>query len=146
MNQERPRSRMRDFWQLDVPLVIALALCTTFTIIEVNRAAEGVWRAWVYMVEWPMIGAFCVWMWVRFKREPGGGFARQWRERATRMAHQAEDEDPTQDAGNSVRDSRGPDPRGAGPREFDPQVPDDPELAAWQEYQRKLRAEQDRQP
>ena len=114
MNQARPRSRVRDFWQLDVPLVIALILCTTFTVIEVRRPGEGMWRAWIYMFEWPMIGAFCVWMWVRFKREPGGGFARRWRERAARYA------DPSSEEAA------------------------DPELAAWREYQRGLKTDEDR--
>jgi hypothetical protein len=120
VSDERPRSRMRDFWQLDVPLVLALIMCTTFTVIEVMRAAEGVWRAWVYMVEWPLIGAFCVWMWVRFKREPGGGFARKWRERADRIAQEAQQAQEAQVA---------------------PEEPD-PELAAWREYQRTLDREQ----
>ncbi|MFM7147405.1 MAG: hypothetical protein ACKOW5_13845 [Actinomycetales bacterium] len=51
-------------------------------------------------------------MYVRFKREPGGGFARQWRERAARYA-----QDPAEQA--------------------------DPELQAWQAYQRRVQDEPD---
>lgn len=103
------RSRMRDFWQLDVPLVIVLILCTSITVIEAMRATEGVWRAWIYLFEWPMIGAFAVWIWYRFKHEEGGGFVRRWRERVARMEAEAEQE------------------------------AQDPELAAWRTYQRRLR-------
>lgn len=114
MNESR-RRRLRDLWQLDLPLVLALALCTTFTVIEGMRAADGVWRAWIYMFEWPLIGAFCVWIWVRFKREPGGGFARRWRERAQRFAEE-------------------------------PQGEIDPDLQAWQAYQRRVQDEQGSPP
>lgn len=109
---ERPRSRVRDFWQLDLPLAVALVLCTVFTIIEARRASEGVWRAWVYMVEWPMIGLFCIWIWYRFKREAGGGFARRWKERAARFTAEREPEDPQlqawRDYQRQVRDGEPP--------------------------------------
>ena len=117
--EERPRSRVRDFWTLDVPLVIALIICTTATVVELRRATEGNWRAWVYSVEWPMIGAFCVWMWIRFRRQGASvsgsvsGMAQRWRDRAESYA----DEDR----------------QGSAPE------PVDPDLAAWQEYQRGVR-------
>jgi len=113
--EERPRSRARDFWTLDVPLVIALIICTTATVIELRRATEGNWRAWVYSVEWPMIGAFCVWMWIRFRRQGASvsGVTQRWRDRAASYA----DEAPEEQSGDPV----------------------DPDLAAWQEYQRGVR-------
>lgn len=110
--EPRRRSRVRDFWQLDVPLALVLIICTVITVIEVRRATEGVWRAWVYSVEWPMIGLFSIWMWYRFRTEgnPVKGMARRWQQRVER--YEAE--------------SR------AGA--------EDPELAAWREYQRGLQA------
>lgn len=112
---QRPvRSRWRDVWTLHIPLVLVLALCISATVIEFRRANEGVWRAWIYLFEWPLIGAFAVWMWVRFRREAGGGFARRWRERAERAAQP----DPEPDPG--------------------PAPPADPELEAWRDYQRGL--------
>lgn len=113
--EERPRSRARDFWTLDVPLVIALIICTTATVIELRRATEGNWRAWVYSVEWPMIGAFCVWMWIRFRRQGASvsGVTQRWKDRAASYA----DEAPEEQSGDPV----------------------DPDLAAWQEYQRGVR-------
>ena len=116
MSTERPdppaRSRWRDVWTLHIPLVLVLALCVGATVIEFRRANEGVWRAWIYLFEWPLIGAFAVWMWVRFRREAGGGFARRWRERVERAA-----QPPAEAPGAS---------------------PADPELQAWRDYQRGL--------
>ena len=92
--EPRPRSRVRDFWTLDVPLAIALIICTTATVVELRRATEGNWRAWVYSVEWPMIGAFCVWMWIRFRRQGASvsgsvsGMAQRWRDRAESYANE----------------------------------------------------------
>ena len=106
------RSRWRDVWTLHLPLVIVLALCIGATVIEFRRANEGVWRAWIYLFEWPLIGAFAVWMWVRFRREAGGGFARRWRERVERAAA------PGVPAAE--------------------EAPADPDLQAWREYQRGL--------
>lgn len=117
--EPRPRSRVRDFWTLDVPLAIALIICTTATVVELRRATEGNWRAWVYSVEWPMIGAFCVWMWIRFRRQGASvsgsvsGMAQRWRDRAESYA-------------NEDRQESAP-------------APVDPDLAAWQEYQRGVR-------
>lgn len=106
------RNRWRDLWTLHIPLIVVLALCIGATVIEFRRANEGVWRAWIYLFEWPLIAAFAVWMWVRFRREAGGGFVRRWRERVERAAAP----EPTEVT----------------------QAPADPELQAWQEYQRGL--------
>jgi hypothetical protein len=66
---QRARERWRDVWQLHVPLVVVLTLCAVITVIEARRASEGVWRAWAYMFEWPMIGLFTIWIWWRYRKE-----------------------------------------------------------------------------
>ena len=93
----RSSSRRRDFWQLHVPLALVLALCTVVTIIEVRRATEGVWRAWAYMVEWPMIGLFCIWIWNRYRKQGSvtRGLADQWRSRVERISAEAAADAPT---------------------------------------------------
>lgn len=116
---ERPptRNRKKDFWTLDVPLVVVLALCISATVIEVGRAGAGNWRAAVYSIEWPIIGAFAIWMWVRFKREGGSfrGITRRWQERVARYEAEADaaerpvekapsPPDPELDAWNAYRD------------------------------------------
>lgn len=65
---EESRSRFKDFWQLHVPLVVVLALCTFATIIEVRRAGEGVDRAFVYSFQWPLIGVFAVVVWNHYRK------------------------------------------------------------------------------
>lgn len=113
------RRRVRDVWHLDIPLAVALAICISATVIEFQRAGDGNWRAAVYMFEWPLIGAFCVWIWFRFRRE-GGSFGRittRWRERVARYEAEA-----AREAAASQP------PPGA-----------DPELDAWREYRAGIR-------
>lgn len=62
------RSRVKDLWQLHLPLVIVLALCTFATIVEFRRAQEGVDRAWAYTIQWPIIGLFAVVVWNRYRK------------------------------------------------------------------------------
>lgn len=66
-SSERQR-RVKDFWTLHVPLVLALTLCTVATVIEVRRAGEGVGRAWVYSFQWPIIGLFAIVIWNRYRK------------------------------------------------------------------------------
>jgi len=84
---EPPRSRWRDFWQLHVPLVLVLTLCLVLTVVEVRRASEGVWRAWFYMIEWPLIGAVSVWIWHRYRTEGNvaSGLVNRWKERVASL-------------------------------------------------------------
>lgn len=108
-----PRNRKRDFWQLDVPLALVLILCTTLTVVELSRATEGIWRAWVYTFEWPLIGLFAIWMWYRFRNEgnPVRGVTQRWRDRVAAMEAEASRADSAQ-----------------------PPAAVDPELDAWQGY------------
>lgn len=111
----RRSARWRDFWQLHVPLAVVLTLCTVITVIEVRRATEGVWRAWAYMFEWPMIGLFAVWIWYRYRTEGSvtRGLAERWRERVERLGAEAD----------------------AAERAAEPVIAsDDPELTAWRDY------------
>lgn len=71
MSEAPARSRWRDIWQLDLPLAIVLIGCSTATVIELARAQDGFWRAWVYTFEWPLIGAFAVWIWFRYRFRGG---------------------------------------------------------------------------
>lgn len=97
----RPRSRVRDLWQLDIPLVFGLALCTFLTIVEARRAGEGFWRAWVYTFEWPLIAAFIIWIWWRYKHEGHltKGMVRRWRQRVDRYEREARESDAADDPG-----------------------------------------------
>ena len=113
VNEKAP-SRRRNFWQLDIPMVLAVIMCSVFTVIEVRRAGEGVGRAWAYAVEWPMIGLFCVWIWYRYRKEGSitKGFSDRWKNRVAQLNTPAAASVPT-----SVE-----------------VWPPDPDLAAWQSY------------
>lgn len=97
-----PRDRRRkQLWQLHLPLAVALIVCSAATVIEFSRATEGVTRAWAYTFQWPLFGAFAVWMWVRYRREdrgdtgrrrnPFSGMVDHWRERVARAQAEADD-------------------------------------------------------
>ena len=89
---EDRRRRVRDFWQLHVPLVIGLIICTVATVIEIRRAGEGVGRAWGYSFQWPLIGIIIVLIWNRYRKHGNltSWFTNRYRERIARF--QAEDE------------------------------------------------------
>lgn len=65
---DEKRSRVKDVWQLHVPLVVVLALCTFATVVVFGRAQQGVDRAWVYTFQWPIIGLFAVVVWNRYRK------------------------------------------------------------------------------
>lgn len=65
---EEKRSRVKDLWQLHLPLVVVLAFCTFATVIEFGRAQQGVDRAWVYTIQWPIIGLFAIVVWNRYRK------------------------------------------------------------------------------
>ena len=98
--KEQAPSRRRNFWKLDIPMVFAVILCSVFTVIEVRRIGEGVWRAWAYAFEWPMIGLFCIWIWYRYRKEGSvtKGFAARWQARVARLSAAADEEPAVPDS------------------------------------------------
>ncbi|CAB4914133.1 MAG: hypothetical protein F2806_09205 [Actinobacteria bacterium] len=116
--KEKKAKRLRDLWQLDIPLVIAIALCTTFTAIEVRRAGEGVGRAWAYSIQWPLIGIICCWIWYRYRTEGNvtQGFTSKWKTNLRKLEIEAHEADRL-----SVQEQP----------KFDEA---DPELQEWRDY------------
>jgi hypothetical protein len=155
----RTRGGWRDFWQLHVPLVLVLTLCTVITIIEVRRASEGVWRAWAYMVEWPLIGLFTIWIWHRYRTEGSvtKGLAARWRDRVARLSAESDevtqkpdqepDQEPDQQSdqtpGRTAAEppARSVQAHGSAEPAAHATAPhvDDPELDAWTAYVTDLR-------
>ncbi len=82
----------KDFWTLHVPLILVLALCASATIIEVSRAMEGVNRAIVYSIQWPLIGLFAVFVWNHYRKHGSltKSIARYLRARTERITQEAE--------------------------------------------------------
>ena len=120
--QPRDGRGSRDFWQLHVPLALVLLLCVVLTVVEVRRATEGVWRAWIYMVEWPLIAVVAVWIWHRYRTEGSvtQGLVERWKERVAEYAAAAQGDPDEASEPTQVH----PDP--------DPDL--DPELEAWKSY------------
>lgn len=114
----------KDFWTLHVPLILVLALCTYATVVEVGRAAEGVTRAYVYSIQWPLIGIFAIFVWNHYRKHGSltKSFTRYWRERTAKITAEAE----------KLEDRIAPQPVIS---------PEDPQLEAWDRYLDELHHE-----
>ncbi|MGI9196117.1 MAG: hypothetical protein ACR2KE_01495 [Candidatus Nanopelagicales bacterium] len=122
MSEESNR-RMKDFWTLHLPLVLVLALCTVATVIEVRRAFEGVGRAAVYSIQWPIIGLFAIVIWNRYRKH--GNITRWFTDRySSRIAAYKAEAEAEEAARRAVEEST-------------------PEAQAWQAYMTELRRQQD---
>ena len=109
--------RWKDAWQLHLPLVSVLAFCCYATVIEFNRAQEGVTRAWVYTFQWPIIGIFAIVVWNRYRKHGSltKSISKYFRDRAKKF--ESMEEEPI--ARESV----------------------DPDELAWKEHLAKMRRE-----
>lgn len=101
LKPEPPRSRMRDFWTLHIPLVLVLGICTFATVREASRGLDGNWRAVVYTFEWPLIGAFAVVVWNRYRRH--GSLSLRFKERWEQRIRGFQDEDAKAEAEAAAR-------------------------------------------
>ncbi|CAB4666700.1 unannotated protein [freshwater metagenome] len=90
--EEKKSKRRKDLWQLDIPLVLGLLLCGSLSVIEFQRAFDGIGRAWVYAFQWPLIGAVCCWIWYRYRTEGNvtKGFTNKWKQRVAALEAQAQ--------------------------------------------------------
>ena len=120
--EEKKTKRRKDFWQLDLPLVLGLSLCIFLSIIEFRRAGEGVGRAWVYAFQWPLIGAICCWIWYRYRTEGNvtKGFTNKWKQRIDLLEAEAKAAEQHNDEVSAAV------------------APDDPDLQDWQHYVQDL--------
>jgi hypothetical protein len=124
---DQPRSRVKDLWQLHLPLVIVLAFCTVATIVEFQRARQGVDRAWAYTFQWPIIGGFAVVVWNRYRKHGSitKSISTYFRNRAARFEAEALAEEERDRATQGVAGEPSP-----------PVV--DPDEVAWREHVRRL--------
>lgn len=124
---EKPRSRVKDLWQLHLPLVVVLAFCAVATIVEFRRAQEGVDRAWAYTFQWPIIGAFAVVVWNRYRKH--GSITRSisayFRNRVARFEAEALAEEERQRSEQGLDQDHSP-------------AAADPDEVAWREHVRRL--------
>jgi aminoglycoside phosphotransferase (APT) family kinase protein len=59
--------------RLHAGLVAAVVICTGAFVFEVLRASGGNTLSWAYVVEWPILLGYAVYMWRRLVREERGG-------------------------------------------------------------------------
>lgn len=113
------KQRWKDSWQLHLPLIIVLAFCCYATVVEFNRAQEGVTRAWVYTFQWPIIGIFAIVVWNRYRKHGSltKSISKYFRERAKKFESME-----------------------AGPIVGEP-VGEDPDELAWRAHVAKMRLE-----
>jgi hypothetical protein len=59
--------------RLHLGLVLAETICTSAFIIELLRALSGNTLSWAYVVEWPFLGGYAVYMWRKLLAEDSAG-------------------------------------------------------------------------
>ncbi len=57
------RLSRREAWRLHTYLALGLALCVAAFWFELSRALGGNALSWAYVFEWPLLGAFAIYMW-----------------------------------------------------------------------------------
>ena len=86
---QKSNGRMR----IHLGLVIAEAICIPAFLFETSRAIHGNTLSWAYVIEWPVLAAYAVYMWAKMLREERGDDARSRarRERAATPPSDADD-------------------------------------------------------
>lgn len=49
--------------RIHLGLFVAEAICLSAFVIEMSRALSGNTLSWAYVVEWPVLGSYAVYMW-----------------------------------------------------------------------------------
>lgn len=55
--------------RLHVGLTVAEGICISAFVLELSRALSGNTLSWAYVVEWPVLGAYAIYMWHKLLRE-----------------------------------------------------------------------------
>jgi hypothetical protein len=62
-------ARGAETFRIHLGLFLAELICISAFIIEVTRALDGNTLSWAYVVEWPVLGVYAVYMWRKMLRE-----------------------------------------------------------------------------
>ena len=103
------RSKKKEFFRINVGLVLAELICIPAFLFEVKRALGGNTLSWAYVFEWPLLALYAVYMWRKLRRDVV----------AESAAAEAE-------------------ASGAAPAAPTVAEPIDPDLVAWNEYLARL--------
>ena len=86
--------------RIHLGLVIAEAICIPAFIFETSRALHGNTLSWAYVIEWPILAAYAVYMWAKMLREERGDDARSRARRARAATSPSDVDDPELKAWN----------------------------------------------
>jgi len=65
--------KARHSWRTHLGLFIAESICVSAFILETSRALAGNTLSWAYVVEWPVLGAYAIYMWRRLLKDDSSG-------------------------------------------------------------------------
>jgi len=60
-----PGPEKREIWRIHAGLILAEMICIPAFLIEIVRALGGNTLSWAYVFEWPILGAYAIYMWRR---------------------------------------------------------------------------------
>jgi hypothetical protein len=69
-------SEKKDTFRIHLGLFLAELICIPAFLFEVKRAVGGNTLSWAYVVEWPLLGCYAVYMWRKLLREARGEVTR----------------------------------------------------------------------
>lgn len=55
--------------RVHLALVLAELVCASAFVVELKRAESGNTLSWAYVFEWPILGAYAVYMWRKLRHE-----------------------------------------------------------------------------
>jgi len=58
-------------WRTHAGLFLAESICVSAFVIETSRALSGNTLSWAYVVEWPVLGVYAVYMWRKLLKDDG---------------------------------------------------------------------------
>lgn len=62
----------KDTFRIHFGLFLAELICIPATVFQISRALGGNRLSWVYVFEWPFLGAYAVYMWRKMLNEERG--------------------------------------------------------------------------
>ena len=65
--------KTRNVLHLHFGLFLAEAICISAFVVEISRALSGNILSWAYVIEWPILGTYAVYMWRKLLKEERSG-------------------------------------------------------------------------
>ena len=62
-------AKTRHVLRIHVGLVVAEIICISAFVLETSRALSGNTLSWAYVVEWPVLGTYAIYMWRKLLKE-----------------------------------------------------------------------------